>query len=204
MRVSILAMSLVAAPLFVAGAQRSRDSRSTAQVEAHSQVANSPSSDVRQQGQPDESASCDPATSSDARRDRKKHDRQQRGEHEGEDATCPTKAPPVAGLAQIHGTVYGDTNGDGKLSPGEYGLAGITVLLTGPVTTSVATDANGAYAFTALPIGTYTVCVAVPAGARESAPVSGPACAGGAGWSLDVPATMADLWYGSIDFGIVQ
>jgi hypothetical protein len=85
----------------------------------------------------------------------------------------------------------------------EYGLSGWTVTLSGPVTTSVVSDASGTYAFTQLPVGLYTVCQVPLAGWSQTGPKTavGTACPGGTGWALDVPATMPALWYGSIDFG---
>ena len=65
------------------------------------------------------------------------------------------------------------------------------------------TDATGAYAFTKLPLGIYTVCQVPVAGWMQTGPKAavGTACPGGTGWSLEVPASMPALWYGSIDFG---
>lgn len=64
----------------------------------------------------------------------------------------------------ITGRVWEDRDNDGVVDPGEPGLPGVEVVLTGtdingdPITpVTVMTDANGEYAFTDLPPGTYTV-----------------------------------------------
>ncbi len=69
----------------------------------------------------------------------------------------------------IQGTKYEDLDGDGTRDPGEPGLAGVTIYLdtngnktldVGELTTT--TDADGNYAFTDLPAGTYFVREVVP------------------------------------------
>ena len=63
----------------------------------------------------------------------------------------------------INGFVYCDSNNDGIKQAGDVGLAGVPVRLTGindfgqAVDLTVTTDANGAYSFTGLRAGTYTV-----------------------------------------------
>ncbi len=63
----------------------------------------------------------------------------------------------------ISGKVWMDANNDGVVDPGEEGIVGVTVELTGtaidgtPVSVTVTTDADGNYSFTDLPPGTYTV-----------------------------------------------
>lgn len=63
----------------------------------------------------------------------------------------------------ISGKVWVDANNDGVIDPGEEGIVGVTVELTGtaidgtPVSVTVRTDADGNYSFTDLPPGTYTV-----------------------------------------------
>jgi uncharacterized repeat protein (TIGR01451 family)/fimbrial isopeptide formation D2 family protein len=65
--------------------------------------------------------------------------------------------------AKIRGSVYTDTNGNGQRDPGEGGIGGVTITLTGtdnlgnPVTRTVTTDANGNYVFDGLRQGTYNV-----------------------------------------------
>lgn len=59
----------------------------------------------------------------------------------------------------IGDTVYCDTNGNGVQDAGEPGIAGVTVVLGGPVAASTTTDANGQYLFSNLPAGAYVVMV---------------------------------------------
>ena len=64
--------------------------------------------------------------------------------------------------ATIGDFVFDDLNGDGVQDPGEPGLAGVTLELSGPGVapgTTVTTGASGAYDFTGLEPGTYTVSV---------------------------------------------
>ncbi len=61
------------------------------------------------------------------------------------------------GANLISGHVFNDFNGDGRRNPGESGLAGWRVLLSGPAANSAVTDAEGFYEFTNLPNGTFTV-----------------------------------------------
>ncbi|MDT7837383.1 SdrD B-like domain-containing protein [Aquabacterium sp. OR-4] len=71
--------------------------------------------------------------------------------------------------ASLAGYVYFDANDDGART-GEAGIPGATVTLTGtndlgqPVTLTTTTDANGAYNFSNLRPGTYTVTETQPAG----------------------------------------
>lgn len=63
----------------------------------------------------------------------------------------------------IAGRVFADMNNDGLVSAGETGIAGVTMTLTGTsfdgasITRTVVTDANGNYAFTGIPQGTYQI-----------------------------------------------
>ena len=60
----------------------------------------------------------------------------------------------------IGDTVFCDVNRNGVQDPGEPGLEGVTVTLTGNgMTLMMSTDADGHYLFTGLPPGTYTVSV---------------------------------------------
>lgn len=66
--------------------------------------------------------------------------------------------------ASIAGNVYFDASNDGVRDPGESGISGVTVELTGPVNRTTTTDANGAYRFDGLPPGEYTVTEIQPQG----------------------------------------
>jgi hypothetical protein len=75
---------------------------------------------------------------------------------------CNYTLPSTGSLA---GTVYNDSNNDGKQESGEAGIAGVTVTLTGTGGTfTTTTDKNGNYKFSALPSGNYTVSESQPAG----------------------------------------
>ena len=84
--------------------------------------------------------------------------------------------------AAINGFVYCDDNNDGIKQAGEVGFAGVTVKLSGtddlgqPVTASTTTDANGAYSFTGLRPGSYTVTeFTQPAGKLDGKDTAGTA-----------------------------
>jgi uncharacterized repeat protein (TIGR01451 family) len=57
----------------------------------------------------------------------------------------------------LSGSVYVDINANGRRDSGEPGIPGVTVSLTGPVSRTLTTDADGRYRFTDLPGGTYTL-----------------------------------------------
>lgn len=64
---------------------------------------------------------------------------------------------------QISGRVFADTNNDGIFNGADFGLSGVTLVLTGtatnslPVNSATQTTSDGRYVFTGLPAGTYTV-----------------------------------------------
>ena len=70
--------------------------------------------------------------------------------------------------AKIRGSVYQDANGNGIRDPGEVGIAGVTITLTGtddlgsPVNRTALTDATGNYLFDGLRQGTYAVAETHP------------------------------------------
>ncbi|MEZ6126483.1 MAG: SdrD B-like domain-containing protein [Planctomycetaceae bacterium] len=76
-------------------------------------------------------------------------------------------APPVFSIGDL---VWGDTDSDGMLDAGtEFGLAGLTVRLTGDVdgdgvsdTRTTVTDSNGRYIFSGVNAGTYVISVTAP------------------------------------------
>ncbi|MGL4461148.1 MAG: SdrD B-like domain-containing protein, partial [Planctomycetia bacterium] len=72
-------------------------------------------------------------------------------------------SPTPPGTSFLAGTVYLDLNGDGDQDPGEVGVPGVTVTLTGPGGGTVTTDASGNYIFTNLTIGAgYTITETQP------------------------------------------
>jgi len=94
-------------------------------------------------------------------------------------------------VALISGRVYADNNDNGAVDPGEAGLPGVTLVLTGtddlgqPVRSTVTTAADGSWAFENLRPGTYTVTEPTqPAGT-----VNGRTTAGSAGGTAASPAT---------------
>ncbi|MFO0953520.1 MAG: SdrD B-like domain-containing protein, partial [Isosphaeraceae bacterium] len=72
--------------------------------------------------------------------------------------------------SSLSGSVYLDANNDGVRQAGEPGVGGVTVTLTGtddednPVNLSVATAADGSYAFTDLRPGAYVITETQPSG----------------------------------------
>jgi uncharacterized repeat protein (TIGR01451 family) len=78
----------------------------------------------------------------------------------------------LVNLAAVSGFVYTDPNVNGQFEPqlGEKGIGGVTVTLTGTdvsgnsVTKTTTTDATGAYAFTGLVPGNYTITESAPYG----------------------------------------
>ena len=70
----------------------------------------------------------------------------------------------------IAGVVFEDKDNDGVQGPGEPGIPGATVVLTGqdtngnPVNQTVTTGPDGSYVFTGVPAGNYTVTETQPNG----------------------------------------
>lgn len=207
MRVPILVLALVATPFVASLSQDRAKTAPNAKSVASVKKSDVQSSDVQQQGQHSDDK-CEKGKKDKSNRGQSQNN--QKGQHEDGAESCasaPTPPPPVpaVGIAQIHGTVFNDADKDGVMAWYEYGLPGWTVTVTGTVTATTTTDGLGAYAFTALPVGTYTVCATPQVSWIGSVPVSGPTCPGGGiGWTLDVPASMASMWYAMIDFGVHQ
>jgi uncharacterized protein (DUF2141 family) len=70
-------------------------------------------------------------------------------------------APPAG---TIDGKVFNDLNGNGVPDLGEYGIAGVEILLSNGEQYTTTTDANGNYQFGHLLPGIYTVVEFDPAG----------------------------------------
>ncbi|HEV7403125.1 MAG TPA: SdrD B-like domain-containing protein [Chthoniobacteraceae bacterium] len=97
--------------------------------------------------------------------------------HEGDAATGYTFGE--LGGSRVTGTVFDDRNNDGARGPGEAGIPGATVTLTGtddlgqPVSVSTTTDPSGNYQFTGLRPGTYTLTETQPAGYLDGKDTAG-------------------------------
>jgi len=65
-------------------------------------------------------------------------------------------------LGTISGVAFQDVNGSGARDVGEDGIGGITVILSGGMTTTTSVD--GSYSFSDVAVGTYTVTTDVPVG----------------------------------------
>ncbi len=72
--------------------------------------------------------------------------------------------PPPTPTPRIRGQIYFDRNSNGVLDPGEQGIAGWTVHLSGVQSDSTVTDAKGMYSFNNLPLGAYLVTENLPTG----------------------------------------
>jgi len=78
-------------------------------------------------------------------------------------------------VTRIEGTVFHDMEGDGVMGAGDAGVSGVAVCLYNPADlanpiTCTTTDANGAYAFVDLPLGTYVVTSETPASLNMAEP----------------------------------
>ena len=86
----------------------------------------------------------------------------------------PTIYVPIYAPGSIFGSKFRDDDGDGIWdSPGEPGLQNWTITCQGPscpAGTTTTTDANGAYSFTGLQPGTYTIGEVAQSGWVQSAP----------------------------------
>jgi hypothetical protein len=86
--------------------------------------------------------------------------------------------PPPAGTISITGNVY---NGN-TYAP----LSGWVIVLSGDASATAVTGTNGAYQFSGLPAGTFTVCEQLLSGWNESIPSSGSGCATGYGYTFSL------------------
>ena len=77
----------------------------------------------------------------------------------------------IANAAAIKGKVWEDKNCNGVKNPGEKGIAGVLLTLS-PGGATTYTDNGGAYNFTSLGSGTYTVTETDPAGYCSTTPNS--------------------------------
>jgi uncharacterized repeat protein (TIGR01451 family) len=85
-----------------------------------------------------------------------------------------TQATAIAQRGSISGACYVDANRNGVRDPGEAGMPGVTVALTGtdmnsaPVSQTTTSDANGDYTFSNLLPGTYTLVQTQPTGFTDT------------------------------------
>jgi SdrD B-like protein len=66
----------------------------------------------------------------------------------------------VEGFGDFGGVIFGDANVNGVQDPGENGLVGVTLDISGPQTGMVfktQTDAKGRFSFAGIPVGTYFI-----------------------------------------------
>ena len=115
-------------------------------------------------------------------------------------------APPSIGHAMLNGSVFFDLDLNGAFGPDEVGLSSWQVQITDPMGVSqmATTDMNGAYSFTGLSSGTYTLCVTMLPGWNQTGPTSGPACSTGTGMTVVIPPLAADTTIMGKDFGFVS
>ncbi len=73
----------------------------------------------------------------------------------------------------LGGFVYVDANDNGLFDTGEQPLSGVTITLSGDANRTLTTNASGAYLFTALPSGNYTLTETQPAGYNDGRETQG-------------------------------
>lgn len=88
----------------------------------------------------------------------------------------------------IRGTVWHDSNDNGAIDPGEDGIAGVTVDLSGASTATATTNSDGTFVFAGLDAGTYTLTETAPDDFAE-----GRAVVGSAGGTAASPTSITDI-----------
>ena len=112
---------------------------------------------------------------------------------------------PQATGSEVTGAIFNDANFTGVRDQDangalEGGVAGWTVTLVGATTATATTDAAGNYSFKNVSVGSYTVCVTpVGPGQYQTMPGGGTACSTGWGW--DVAVTVTGSVVSGVDFG---
>lgn len=104
----------------------------------------------------------------------------------------PPPPPPPPGSVSIDGNVWNEAT----WAP----LAGWTVTVAGPVTSSTVTDSNGHYLFSGIPAGTYVVCEVLQSGWRQTSPPMSAPCSTGLGYDFPLTAGGSGSF---VDFGNV-
>jgi len=105
--------------------------------------------------------------------------------------TACVNSTPADGTESMFGQVYLDS-GD------EPGLANWCIHVTGPVSATAVTDAEGYFLFTNLPVGVYTVCEDIPTGWTQTSPTSGPTCPTGYGRTIDTAVEGLWFWFSNV------
>lgn len=77
--------------------------------------------------------------------------------------------------ALLGGRVYVDLNANGQYDAGEFGIPGVTLTLSGTVTRTVTSGADGVYQFIGLPPGTYAITETHPNAYADGADRAGTA-----------------------------
>jgi hypothetical protein len=116
--------------------------------------------------------------------------------------TTPTPPPPSNSCAVTPPSTAGSASASGMVflnaSPWN-GLGGWCVTLTGPVSATVMTDANGRYSFTGLPAGDgYTVCEVVQNNWRQTWVGGSAPCPTGMGYAFSVSSVVSFLDFGNV------
>ncbi len=94
---------------------------------------------------------------------------------------------PTTGSGSVSGSVFDDRDNDGVQQPGEPGIPGVTITVTGtttdgqPITRTVVTDAKGSWAIPDLPPGVYTLIETQPSGYTDGKDTASPQGGGIAG-----------------------
>ncbi|MGA2625068.1 MAG: SdrD B-like domain-containing protein [Bacteroidota bacterium] len=73
-------------------------------------------------------------------------------------------------LGAIHGVVFEDFNANGAMDPGEHGLAGVKISLSGGSAASTITDSAGNFSFTGVGPGTTAVSESLASGRVQTLP----------------------------------
>lgn len=110
--------------------------------------------------------------------------------------------PP--GHTTVSGFIFFDLIQNGVFDTDENGLSGWQVQISGPniQTQTFTTGGDGAYSFSGLLAGTYTVCVMVLPGWTQTAPTGGPQCDTGIGYTIVAP--VQDATFPNTNFGFVS